>query len=297
MASSPSKAPLRAPAPEAARAAHRRRRLTGALLSHLVLLGIGLFFALPFYWLVSTAVKPDSQIFRMPPVWIPHPAHWENYPKALRYIPFALYTANTLKICLLSVFGTLLSCSLVAYSLAKIRWPGRDLVFYSLLAIMILPGQVTIIPSFAIFKWLGWIGTILPLTVPSFFGNAFYIFLLRQFLMTIPNELSDAARIDGCSEFGIYWRVMLPLAKPALVTVGLFTFIAAWNDFLGPLLYLNDERTYTLSMGLQRYVSQHGAEWALLMAASTVMTLPILLIFFFAQRTFIQGVTLTGIKG
>jgi len=194
------------------------------------------------------------------------------------------------------VVGTVLSCSLVAYSLAKIRWRGRDLVFYSLLATMILPSQVTIVPTFTIFKWLGWIGTIKPLTVPAFFGGAFYIFLLRQFFMTIPNELSDAAKIDGCSELAIYWRIVLPLSKPALATVGLFTFIGAWNDFLGPLLYLNDERSYTLAMGLQRFVSQHGAEWALLMAASTVMTLPIIIIFFLAQRIFIQGVTLTGIK-
>lgn len=266
-------------------------------LSHAILLVVGLFFALPFYWLVSTALKPDTQIFQMPPVWVPHPFMWENYPKALRYIPFAQYTWNTLRICVLSVVGTVVSCSLVAYSLSRIRWPGRDLLFYSLLATMILPGQVTMIPQFTIFKALGWIGTALPLIVPSFFGSAFYIFLLRQFFMTIPQELSDAAKIDGCSEFGIYWRVLLPLAKPALATVGLFTFIGAWNDFLGPLLYLNDESSYTLSMGLQRFVSQHGAEWAMLMAASTVMTLPIIVIFFFAQRTFIQGVTLTGIKG
>jgi multiple sugar transport system permease protein len=232
----------------------------------------------------------------MPPVWIPDPAHWENFPKALTYIPFALYTWNTLHICVLSVVGTVFSCSLVAYSLAKIRWKWRSWVFYSLIATMILPGQVTMIPSFAIFKWLGWIGTPLPLIVPSFFGGAFSIFLLRQFFLTIPQELSDAARIDGCSEWAIYWRILLPLSKPALATVGLFTFIGGWNDFLGPLLYLNDERTYTLSMGLQRFVSQHGAEWAMLMAASTVMTLPIIVIFFLAQRTFIQGVTVTGLK-
>src|SRR5204862_2725556 len=207
--------------------------------------------------------------------------------KALTYIPFGLYTLNTLKICLLNVAGTLLSCSLVAYSLAKIRWRGREMIFYSLLATMILPVQVTLIPTFTIFKWLGWIGTILPLVAPSFFGSAFSIFLLRQFFMTIPNELSDAARIDGCTEFGIYRRIILPLSKPALATVSLFTFIGAWNDFLGPLLYLTDERTYTLSLGLQRFVSQHGAEWSMLMAASTVMTLPIIVLFFLTQRTFI----------
>jgi multiple sugar transport system permease protein len=267
------------------------------LLRHLALICVGLFFALPFYWLVSTAVKPDEQIFRMPPLWVPQPVLWENFPRAVHYIPFALYTWNTLKICLLSVLGTVVSCSLVAYSLARIRWRGRELVFYSLLATMLLPGQVTLIPTFTIFKWLGWIGTILPLVVPSFFGSAFSIFLLRQFFLTIPHELSDAARIDGCGEFGIYGRVVLPLSKPALATVGLFTFIHGWNDFLGPLLYLTDDRTYTLSLGLQRFVSQHGAEWAMLMAASTIMTLPIIVLFFLAQRTFIQGITLTGIKG
>lgn len=278
-----------------------RRRSPGAVaraaLSHVVLLGIGVFFALPFYWLVSTSLKPDAQILAMPPVWVPHPVRWDNFPRALRYVPFLLYTWNTLRICALNVVGTVVSCSLVAYSLAKIRWRGREAVFYSLLATMILPGQVTMIPTFTIFKWLHWIGTILPLTVPSFFGNGFFIFLLRQFFLTIPSELSDAARIDGCSEWSILTRVVMPLARPALATVGLFTFIGCWNDFLGPLLYLNDESAYTLAIGLQRFVSQHGAEWSMLMAASTVMTLPIVVIFFFAQRTFIQGVTLTGIKG
>ncbi len=287
--------------PASERASRRRRfrliAFAGLCASHVALISIGLLFALPFYWLVSTALKPDSQIFAMPPVWIPHPVVWSNYPRALHYIPFALYTWNTVKICLYTVIGTVVSCSLAAYSLARIPWRGRNLVFATLIVSMILPGQVTMIPTFAIFKWLGWIGTILPLTAPAFLGNAFYIFLLRQFFMTIPRELSEAARMDGCTEFAVYWRVIMPLAKPALVTVGLFTFIGSWNDFLGPLLYLNDERTYTLSMGLQRFVSQHGAEWAMLMAASTVMTLPIIVIFFLAQRTFIEGVTLTGIKG
>jgi multiple sugar transport system permease protein len=275
----------------------RRRERVQTVTAHLVLLGIGVLFGLPFYWLVATSLKPDAQVFQMPPVWLPHPLQWSNYPRALAYIPFLRYTLNTLTLCVLNVFGTVLSCSLVAYSLARIRWQGRDLVFYSLLATMILPGQVTMIPTFAIFKWLGWIGSYKPLVIPAFFGSAFNIFLLRQFFMTIPGELSDAARIDGCTEFGTYWRVVLPLARPALATVALFTFIGTWNDFLGPLLYLTDDRSYTLSLGLQRFVSQHGAEWGMLMAASVVMTLPIIVVFFFAQRTFIQGVTLTGIKG
>lgn len=265
-------------------------------ITHLVLIAIGALFLLPFYWLVSTALKPDSQIFAMPPVWVPHPPQWQSFPKAVQSIPFLLFTLNTLRICLLNVCGTVLASSLVAYSLAKIPWRGRNLLFYSLIATMILPPQVTMVPTFMIFKWLGWIGTILPLTVPPFFGGAFSIFLLRQFFMTLPNDLTDAARLDGCHELGIYWRVLMPLAKPALVTVGLFAFVGSWNDFLGPLLYLNDDRQYTLSIGLQKFVSQHGAEWGSLMAASTLMVLPIILIFFFAQRTFIQGISLTGSK-
>ena len=273
-----------------------RKSAPKTALSHLVLIVLGVSFALPFYWLMTTALKTDEQIFRVPPVWIPRPAVWENFPRALTHIPFALYTWNTLKICVLSVVGTTLSCALVAYSLAKVPWRGRNWIFYSLLATMILPGQVTMIPTFTIFKSLGWIGTTLPLWVPSFFGSAFNIFLLRQFFLTIPAELSDAARIDGCSDGAIFWRIVLPLSRPALATVALFTFIANWNDFLGPLLYLNDERSYTLSLGLQRFVSQHGAEWSLLMAASTVMTVPIIVLFFFAQRTFIQGISTTGMK-
>ncbi len=264
--------------------------------THLVLVGLGIVFLFPFYWLVSTALKPDAQIFAMPPVWVPRHPVWSNFWNGVKDIPFLLYTFNTIRICFLNVLGTVVASSLVAYSLAKIRWKGRNVLFYSLIATMILPGQVTVIPSFMIYKWLGWIGTLLPLTVPSFTGGAFSIFLLRQFFMTLPNDLSEAAKLDGCSEIGIYWRIILPLSKPALITVGLFAFVASWNDFLGPLLYLNDERSYTLAIGLQRFVSQHDAEWGKLMAASTLMVLPIVTIFFFAQRAFIGGIVLTGSK-
>jgi len=274
----------------------REPRGWSVVVRHGILILLGLIFLFPFYWLVSTAIKPDDQIFQMPPAWVPHPLQWQNFPKALTDIPFFLYMFNTLRICVCSVTGTVLASSLVAYSLAKISWKGRTLVFYSLIATMILPAQVTLIPTFMIYKWLGWIGTLLPLTVPPFLGGAFSIFLLRQFFMTIPNELSDAARIDGCNEFGIYWRIVMPLAKTGLVTVGLFSFIGSWNDFLGPLLYLNDERSYTLAIGLQKFVSQHGAEWGKLMAASSLMALPIVVIFFFAQRVFVKGVVLTGSK-
>ncbi len=274
----------------------RRRAIIKQTLQHLLLLIFGISFFLPFYWLVATSLKPDAQVFQSPPAWVPHPIMWANYPRALTYVPFARYLVNTLVICVLTVFGILFSSSLVAYSFAKIRWPGRNIVFFILLSTLMLPSQVTMIPVFTIFKTFHWIDTIKPLVIPAFFGSAFFIFLLRQFFMTIPLELSDAAKIDGCSELDIYWRLILPLSKPALATVALFAFIGAWNDFLGPLIYLNDETKYTLSLGLQQFVSQHGAEWSMLMAASTVMTIPIIILFFFAQKTFIQGITLTGIK-
>lgn len=275
----------------------RKRGNSKAVGQHLLLLTIGVSFFLPFYWLVATSLKPDVQVFQSPPTWFPHPVMWENYPKAITYVPFGRYLINTLVICAFSVFGALASSSLVAYSFSKISWPGRNIMFFILISTLMLPGQVTMIPVFTIFKSLHWIDTIKPLVVPSFLGSAFFIFLLRQFFMTIPLELSDSARIDGCSEFDIYWRIVLPLAKPALAVVALFTFIGSWNDFLGPLIYLNDDAKYTLSIGLQQFIHQHGAEWSMLMAASTVMTLPIVILFFFAQKTFIQGITLTGIKG
>jgi multiple sugar transport system permease protein len=227
-----------------------------------------------------------------------------NYTEALKSgqdgspaFDFLLYLRNTLRLCLLGVFGTVLSCSLVAYGLACVNWRGREALFWIMLATMMLPGQVTMIPVFLTFKKLGWIGTILPLVVPTFLGNAFFIFLLRQFYRSIPAELVEAARIDGCSDLGIWWRIMLPLSKPALAVVGLFTFIGTWNDFLGPLIYLIDNRQYTLSIGLAMFQGQYGGQWGEMMAMSTLMLMPIVILFFFTQKTFIQGVKLSGIKG
>jgi multiple sugar transport system permease protein len=265
-------------------------------LGQVTLIVLAIVFAAPFYWMVITSLKTDRQIFEVSK-WYPDPVMWSNYSRALTYIPFARYTANTLLICAVSMLGTVLSSSLVAYSFSRIQWKGRDALFVVVLATLMLPGQVTMIPVFMIFKWLGWIGTYKPLLVPTFFGGAFYIFMLRQFFRSIPNELSESARMDGASEMGIYYRIVLPLAKPALATVALFTFIGAWTDFMGPLIYLNDPNRYTLSIGLQQFVSQHGAEWSMLMAASTVMALPIIVLYFLAQRTFVEGITLTGIKG
>ena len=211
---------------------------------------------------------------------------------------FWTYLGNTLTVCLLGCLGTVLSSSLVAYGFSRIQWPGRDRVFWIVLATMMIPFPVTMIPLFGVFRELGWIGTLKPLWVPAFFGSAFNIFLLRQFFLTIPQELSDAARIDGCSEFDIYWRVVLPLSKPALAVVALFHFLYAWNDFMGPLIYLTHRDTFTLSLALQFYQSQHGgSEWHLLMAMSVLILLPIILLFFFTQKTFIQGIATSGMKG
>jgi len=267
------------------------------ILTHMVLLPAALVFLLPFLWMISTALKPDSQLFAYPPIWIPNPIQWSNFPKAVNYIPFFTYLKNTLIISVASMIGATISSSLVAYSLARIQWPGRQILLLLTIATLMLPYQVTLIPVFLVFKRLGWVGDFRPLIVPHLFGVAYYIFLLRQFFATIPHELSEAARIDGANEWRIYWSIVMPLAKPALATVAAFQFIASWRDYLGPLIYLNDQKLYTLSLGLQQYSSQYGREWGLLMAASVLITLPVIIIFFFTQRTFVQGVTLTGIKG
>lgn len=268
-----------------------------SVVTHAVLLPAALIFLLPFLWMLSTSLKPDEQLFAYPPVWIPHPFQWLNYPKAVSYIPFFTYLKNTLFISLISMVGATLASSLVAYSLARIRWPGRRILLLLTIATLMLPYQVTLIPVFLVFKKLGLVGTLWPLILPHFFGVAYFIFLLRQFFASIPLELSEAAYIDGASEFRIYWSIVMPLAKPALATVSVFQFINSWRDYLGPLIYLNDQKLYTLSLGLQQYSSQYGREWGLLMAAAVLITLPVIFIFFFTQRTFVQGVTLTGIKG
>ena len=223
--------------------------------------------------------------------------NWSNYFRGLRFIDFRQQLSNTLIICFFSVLGTLISCSLVAYGLAKIEWKGSGVLFILILSTMMLPYQVIMVPLFALFVKLRWVDTFLPLTIPAFFGNAFFIFLLRQFFLTIPKDLSEAARIDGCSEFDIYRRIILPLSKPALAMVGLWTFMGAWNDFVGPLIYLVDESRYTLSLGLAMFLGEYGSEYGMLMAVSTVVTIPIVILFFFTQRTFIQGITMTGLKG
>jgi len=273
------------------------RRRIGELVLQLVLLAIGVSFVLPLYWMVLTSVKPDTQIFVYPPVWWPARFVWSNYPQGLTYVPFFLYMRNTAFYAVLAVMGALFSNPLAAYSFSRITWPGRNAFFIVTIATLMLPYTVTLIPVFVIYRHLGWVNTYLPLVVPTFLGSPFYIFLLRQFMLTIPRELSEAARMDGANELGIYWRIILPLIRPALAAVALFEFIRAWKDFLGPLIYLNSDKLYVVSVGLQQYKQEFTTQWAFLMAASSTATLPIIILFYLTQRTFIQGITLTGIKG
>lgn len=255
---------------------------------------------LPFVWLIRSALMQDTQMFIAPPQWIPDPFQWANFTEALTAQPFGRYFVNTVVIAVINVLGTVLTCSVAAFSFSRLRWRGRNVVFAVLLSGVMLPYAVTLIPTFVMWQELGALNTIAPLTVPSWFagagGGVLNVFLLRQFFLTIPFELDEAAYIDGATPWRVFWLIVMPLSKPAIVVVTIFTFIGAWNDFLGPLLYLNDEEKYTLSLGLASFQSIYITQWGYLMAASAAVIAPIIALFFFLQRYFIEGVTLTGIK-
>jgi len=341
-----------------------RRRVVRQTGLHLALATGAVVFSVPFYWLVTTSLKPDDRTSAFPPdiipvqqrrvridcgeskVWILerdgkevpvvkiaelenddwevrtisgeestwtvsssslrpdlYPvALWSNYSDALRFLPPEYKHGlvplwNTVYVTLLVIVGTVLSSSLVAFSFARLRWPGRDVLFIVMLATMMIPAAVTMLPVFLIFRWLGWIDTLRPLWVPALFGSGFNIFLLRQFFLTIPLELEDAAKIDGCGYFAIYWKIMLPSIKPALAALTIFAFMASWNNFMGPLIYISSPEKMTLAYALQLFSGSYGGEPAMMMAAATLVMLPVLMVFFFTQRYMIQGVTLTGIKG
>jgi multiple sugar transport system permease protein len=265
--------------------------------AYVILIAVSALFLVPLLWMLSTSLKTGAASIATPPDLIPNPFVWSNFPTALDKIHFPDALRNSLAYVVPAVIGTLISSSLVAYGFARIEWPGRDIVFVILLATMMLPSQVTFIPLYVIYTKLGWVGTYLPLIIPTFLGNPFFIFLLRQFFRSIPRELSDAARIDGASELRILLSIIAPLSVPALITVGLFTFIDKWGDFFGPIVYLSDPRLYPLSVAIQVFQSAHKTDWPLSMAASVVIAAPLVVIFFFAQRKFIEGITLTGIKG
>jgi len=285
---------------------YQSRRAMGRVMVHAALILICFAAAVPFIWMVSTSLKTGDAATATPPQWIPHPVQWHNYVDVLstRATNFLLWTRNTLIIAILGVCGTTLSSAFVAYGFSKIEFRGRGVLFAIMLSTMMIPFPVVMVSLFSIFRWLGdhtgtqWIGTFKPLWLPAWFGSAFNIFLLRQFFITIPHELSEAARIDGCSELGIFTRIIIPLSRPALTVVALFAFMGLWNDFLGPLIYLQRPEQFTLALGLQNFQSQHGGTpWHLLMAASTLVILPVLLLFFLAQKTFIEGIATTGLKG
>lgn len=276
---------------------HRSAMPLQQLVVTALLYGVAVIFLIPLIWMLSSSLKPEYQIFTMPPELIPNPPRWQNYTEALTYVPFGHYTLNTLIISSLTIVGHLLSCTVVAYGFARVRAPGRDSLFLLVLATMMLPYPVTMVPLYILFSQLGWVNSFLPLIVPAFFGSPFYIFLLRQFFLGIPPDLEDAARIDGANTRQILWHVILPLSKPALATVAIFTFQASWNDFLPQLIYLHDQNWYTITLGLNFFRASYNTQWAYLMAASLVTMLPVVIVFFFAQRLFIEGITFSGMKG
>lgn len=268
------------------------------VLALLVLIGGCVLFIAPFFWMLSTSLKPAQQIFDTN--WIPKPVAWSNYKDALTSAPFLTYFKNSVIVTGLSSLGGVLSASLVAYSFARLRWPGRDLWFGIVLATMMLPGIVTLVPTYVLFAKLHWVNTFLPLIVPAWLGGTpFWIFLLRQFYRGIPMELSEAARIDGASELRIWWQIVMPLSRPVLTAVAIFAFNGAWSDYMKPLIYLSDERKYTLQLGLTTFQAGGGGVplWNWMMAASLVVMLPVVIVFFFGQRYFIEGQTLTGLSG
>ncbi|SEO67548.1 carbohydrate ABC transporter permease [Paenibacillus sp. OV219] len=267
---------------------------------HIILIVISIFFVFPLLWLLSTSLKTDLQVFVVPPELIPKPFLWKNYINLWIYFPYFLFLKNTVLVVVLSVSGVLLTAPLVGYAFARLRWPGRDFFFLVLLGTMMLPSQVTLIPLYLLFSKLGWVNTFMPLWVPAWFGGgAFFIFLIRQFLMSIPRDLEESAFIDGAGYVRIYTHIMLPLIPPVLTTVAIFQFMGSWNDFIGPLIYLNDQSKFTLSLGLrifQQQSSQSQGEIGMMMAATVITVIPVIVFFFLAQKKFIEGVVLSGIK-
>jgi ABC-type glycerol-3-phosphate transport system permease component len=272
--------------------------------TYLFLILLSVLFVTPFLFALSSSLKKLDGVYAYPPSLLPNPPQWSNYGKAVTSLPFGQFLMNSVFITLMCVAGQLLSGSLVAYSFARLRWPGRDVMFLVLLSTMMLPGQVTMIPTFILWTHLrditgvDWVGTFKPLIVPSFLGGApIFIFLMRQFFKGVPVELEDAARIDGCSTLQIFWRIVLPLSRPVLTTVAVLSFIGHWHDFMGPLIYLDRVETYTLQLGLRMFQTVNGGFTHYLMAASILVLLPVLVLFFVAQRQLVQGIALTGIKG
>lgn len=301
MGSIPTQEILRQQPSPASKQRHRQRRIRirsvrQGICARGFLLLMSLLFLIPFYWMLATALKTNTEMAQTPPTLWPQHWAWHNFIQAFTTIPFATYFWNTVLYTALTVIGSLLSNLIIAYGFACIDWPGRNIVFYCVLATIFIPFPIAIIPLFDLFAWLHWINTLLPLVVPAFLGNAFYIFLLRQFLLQVPSELLDAARVDGANAWQILWYVVTPIARPALGAIAILTAVGSWNDFMGPLIYLQDDSLRTLSIGLQAFRSTHDIQFNLLMAASLMVILPVIILFFLFQRFFIEGITLGSIR-
>ncbi len=299
--SSSSLAARQAAARRSARQAGRRklRQAWRSLWPHLLLVLVALPMMLPFYWMFATALKTPIEVAKNPPDLWPAVPQWRNYYVALTFegFPFLRFLRNSLFYAGAVTVGSVVSCAAVGYGFARLRFPGRDVLFYLTLATMMIPGIITFVPTYVLFKYMGMLGGYAPLIVPAFFGSAFFIFMLRQFFMGLPWELSESAKVDGAGELRIFLQIMLPLVRPALMVVAVFTFLWTWNDFFGPLIYLSDPKLYPLSLGLSAFRTRYITRWELIMAASTITTLPVMILFFFTQRYFLEGITLTGIKG
>lgn len=272
-------------------------RLIQKITAYVFLIVGGLIMAVPFFWMLSTSLKPEGAVFTMPPQWIPEEFVWENYWTVLTEANLLRGFLNTFAVIIPPAVIGVFTSSLAAFGFSKLRFPGRDKLFLVLLATIMLPSVVTMVPTFIIFRDLGWLDTWKPLIIPGMFGTAMAIFFLRQFFMTIPDELMEAAKIDGLGYFGIFMRIILPLAKPAIVTQAILWFLAGYNDFLGPLIYINTPEKFTLQLVLASFNGYYTSEWTLIMAGSVLALIPTILMFFFAQKQFIEGITMTGIKG
>lgn len=279
-----------------------RVELSRLVIRYALIVVLAVLFTGPFFFAVSTSLKAPEEIYLFPPRWIPHQLMWGNYPQAWTQAPFGSFFANTVIVTILAMTGQIVSASLVAYGFARFDFPGRDALFLLVLGTMILPEEVTLIPTFLLFKFLGWLDTWKPLIVPSYFGGgAFSIFIFRQFFMTLPRDLDQAAEIDGASTLRIFWSILVPLSRPAIATVGIFSFLGHWNDFIHPLIYLNSTEKFTISLGLRFYqqtaTTGGPAREHLLMAAAIVSTIPVVIVFFTLQRYFVRGIVMSGIKG
>ena len=278
-------------------ASKSRQKLISTIVIYIILFAGAAILMIPLFWMVSTSVKPQDQIYTYPIVWIPREIVWENYPAVFEDIAFGRFLLNSTILSFFGIIGNLLGSSLAAYGFARFRFPGRTILFIILLSTMMVPLWVTMIPTFIIFKELGWLNTYLPLLVPHFFAQPFYTFLLRQFFLGIPREMDEAARIDGASSLRIFWQIYVPLANAALITVAIFSFFYHWNELLMPLIYLQSQDKFPVALGIASFVSDQTQNFALMMAAALIAMAPLLVIFFFAQRLFMQGVVMTGVKG